>query len=200
MKYKILINGQEYKVSMSDANDYIVANESEPIEDIIDYWVDEENLKIHASIRNPSQHTLYLISQGRCYLWLDTRMTRKIPKYRGTYTYGPGSRTNWKRGLQRKYHPYWVKTDYGYRVQINDMNNIILPFSTGEGMNLNVYQLNYVSDEIQDPIRTEYYLLFKPILVSVGIHFDSEYTPACIPNVRSYQTHSKVTKLTIQRN
>lgn len=50
MKYKILINGQPYKVSMSDTEDY-VPNAGQ---DIIIYTIDEENQIIHAHIENPS--------------------------------------------------------------------------------------------------------------------------------------------------
>lgn len=193
MKYKVLINGQLYKVAMSDITDYVVKEDK----DVIVYTVDEDNQEIHARIMNPSQHTLYLIEQGKCFLWLDTKMTKKWSKYRGTYTCGPCTRTNWKRGLQRIYHPYWAKTLTHY-AQVTDINNIVLDFPIDDYSYHNVWFLNYVADYCQDPPRTEYYFDIKPILVSVG-NPDRDIW-VTLPNIRSYQTHSRVTRITIQRD
>ena len=77
-KYKILVNGQQYKISMSDVTDYYAAHESGPTEDIIHYSIeiDEDNPHqgtIYAEIENPSQHTLYLIEHDRCYIAINCR-------------------------------------------------------------------------------------------------------------------------------
>ena len=88
MNYKVMIGDQLYKIAMSSGEFY----KTEYDRDVIVYTVDEDELVIHARIENPSEHTLYLISQGRCYLWLDTKMTRKWNRYRGYYSEGPDQR------------------------------------------------------------------------------------------------------------
>ena len=69
MKYKVMINGQAYKISMSDEADYVPKDDK----DVIIYTIDEDNQVIHARIENPSQHTLYLINQGRCFVTINCR-------------------------------------------------------------------------------------------------------------------------------
>ena len=64
MKYKVMIGDQPYRVAMCDGEFYKVEYDK----DVIVYTVDMENQVINARIENPSQHTLYLINQGRCYL------------------------------------------------------------------------------------------------------------------------------------
>ena len=68
-----MIGDKLYKITMSDGFDYRPKEDK----DIIIYTVDEENQVINARIENPSQHTLYLISQGRCYLGINRKMTHK---------------------------------------------------------------------------------------------------------------------------
>lgn len=92
MNYKIYYKNDRIQIYYKD--DKCNVNMYTLPEDTITYSVNLQDNTIHARIANPSQHTLYLISQGRCYLWLDTKMTKKWSRYRGTYTYGPGTRTN----------------------------------------------------------------------------------------------------------
>ena len=196
-RYTVFINGQRYRISMSDVSDYYYQDEN-PIEDIIHYEVEWEegdsNGTIYAWIENPSQHTLHLIEQGRCYLCLNKKMTHKWSRYRGRNSYGPDySRFGWQRGLQRQNHPYW-KAGTVF-VPITDVENIVLSFPADEWNYSNVWYLNDVSNYFEDPLRTEYYIEFKPILVSTGIHEPYQ----CSPCVRPYQTKTKVTRLTIQR-
>ena len=76
MRYKIVINNKPYKVYFSDVKNYYVKGEKFS-EDVIHYTIelnegDSQGI-IYARIENPSQHTRYLISQGRCFITINCR-------------------------------------------------------------------------------------------------------------------------------
>jgi len=107
-RFTTFINGQRYRISMSDVSDYYYQDKS-PIEDIIHYEVELQEGEwygtIHAWIENPSQHTLHLIERNRCYITINCR------NFRG---HGP-----------RGYHIYreWDPEDPRKKPEWNDMSH-----------------------------------------------------------------------------
>lgn len=188
-RYYILSNGQKYKVSMSDITDYTIMDK--PAEDIIHYTVNVSKNTISAQIINPSQHTLYLISQGRCFLGINKKMTHKWCFYGNP---GYGKETIYRLG-QRERHPYWAKSDTF--VKIKDVNDITISFNIGDIDYQDISYLNDVSDYYKDPQRENYYIIFKPILISAVPIKNRIYIRN--PNARVYSTNSQETTLTYNR-
>lgn len=73
MSYKVYNKGTEYIAYTSAAKCDMRAQDH----DIVVYSIDQYygDIRITARIERPSAHTLYLISQGRCYLDFDYRVT-----------------------------------------------------------------------------------------------------------------------------
>ena len=187
MKYKVMIGDQPYRVAMSDGEFYRIEHDK----DIIIYTVDEDEQVIHARIENPSQHTLYLISQGRCFLGINQKMTHKWSFY-GNPGYG---RTHIYRLGQRQRHPYWTKRDYF--VKVTSLDDIQIPYATDDVAYKSIWYLNEVADYFEEPERFNYYITFKPILVSGAARNNNIYIT--YPNTRVYSTNSKETTLIIER-
>lgn len=72
MRYKIYYKGDA--VQAISKNDKCIPMFEK---DIIIYTVDANTGIIYAKIANPSQHTMHLISQGRCFLGLNKKMTHE---------------------------------------------------------------------------------------------------------------------------
>lgn len=104
MKYKVMIDGQPYNVYFSDVNDYYLKDEN-PSEDIIHYSIElndgDSQGTIYAHIENPSQHTKYLISQGRCFITINCR------NFIGHSGVGYHIARQWDSNDPRKTNPNW---------------------------------------------------------------------------------------------
>lgn len=86
-------------------------------QDRISFTVDEDNCTITAKIENPSDHTKYLISQGRCYIAVNCRAGGKRGKI---YT-----QNNPRHGLGRvgyRFHPYWAVNNGSFARWVNVTN------------------------------------------------------------------------------
>lgn len=189
MKYKVYFKGDAVQTYFKEDN--CIWDLYDIPEDTIVYTVNTSNNTINAKIVKPSQHTLYLISQGRCYLGINQKMTHKWCFY-GSPAYG--RETIYRLG-QRKRHPYWAKASTF--IKITDVNNITISFNTGEGQYQDIGYLNSASDYYKDPQRGSYYITFKPILVSANIN--NNWIKWKYPNTRVYSTKSNETTLTYNR-
>ena len=224
-KYYILSNGQKYKVSMSDVTDYTTMD-SLPTEDIIHYTVNldegEWEGTISAWIENPSQHTLYLIEQGRCFITVNVRgfHTRSPYRYGIAGEWDPNDplkiNPSWElkahsSGLGRgayRFHKQWSicqadNNSYALSVpvQVQDVNNIELPIQYRESWDGRYYdlantrgymQMEYNSNQYENPYRNSFYFDIRLALLS-SINSNRYY------NTRVYQTKSRITRITFER-
>ena len=210
-KYYILSNGHKYRVSMSDATDYTMMDNL-PTEDIIHYTVNldegEREGTISAWIENPSQHTLYLIEQGRCSIAINYKRVKPNSAI-GYHCYYWDSeiRRNiaHSSGLGRgryRFHRHWSLAS-NRAIKVVDYTNIEIPFTYSNSwgnvinfLNCNWY-LKWWSEHYQNPELDEFYFDIRLSLLS------NQTPQAWMPYdgaelQRTYQSKSKITRLTFQ--
>lgn len=220
-RYTVFINGQRYRISMSDVSDYYYQDES-PMEDIIHYEVELEegewNGTIYAWIENPSQHTLHLIEQNRCFITLNCR-NFKGHGPRGYHMYGkwdpedPRKKPEWNdmshssglgRGSYRFHkkwsvcHDNWSLLNSSRMIQVIDPNDIEIPiYFNPSHINLAGYRnVRYYSETYKNPYLYSYYFDFRLALLTACQQDTSRWLDTA--NCRVYQTQSKITRLTFE--
>jgi len=189
-KYKVMIGSQKYTISLSDVTDYEPIDEY-PAEDAIKYTVefdDDWNGTIYAHIERPSQHTLYLISQDRCYITINCRNFRGHgPVGNHMYDWSAGQEHTSGRGRGAYYfHKHWSTCldsssllNNDIPIKVTDVDNIEIPFhyqiskhheQWGDyywSTNVHGYSsLEHYSDYYGEPERDSFYFDFRLALLS----------------------------------
>lgn len=185
-------------------------------EDVIHYTINlNEGAKegtITARIENPSQHTLYLIEQGRCFITINCKNFIGHSGI-GYHSYSPENGIAHKSGLGRgsyRFHKHWsICTNVGSLlnnyapIKVTDPTNIEIPihFQLSQNQwdfkNVKGYcALQCHSDKYSEPYRNEFYFDIRLALLTACQIDTSQW--ADNSRMRVYQTHSPITRITFK--
>jgi len=188
MGYKVYNGGTEYIAYTSSGKSDMYAQDH----DIVVYSINQSygDITITARIERPSAHTLYLISQGRCYLDFDYRVTA------GSYRNHAG-----------KYGKQWRRCLWATKV--TNPNSITIDCTIGEGQTTrgkrytinsewrnfeNIYGILTMAEN-HDDLPEGWYVDIRPILISVGNSSYSSNALCICTNCRPYKTEGLITQI-----
>lgn len=179
MKYKLNSNGGEFTLTVGSSR----FNLLEP-KDIVELSYDPNYQVFTANIKEPSNHTLYLLNEGLLGIALCKLNTGVSQRNHMCKATEEGYRESFY--VKKHYHPRWSKC--GYQIfPIDSLNNIRIPVSDfGSLERFKPNQKHTLSGE-----HSNWFTYIKATLISRGQHsLGMDYPYEAFPSDRAYKTYS----------